>query len=394
MQLALVALPQLPLLLHWNVADPLRQDAVSDRVTAVPAGVRPTPEEQLLPQDSVVSGQFSHVQDRGSLARGLVDSGQAAPPQPGWMQVTSRLRVCVQPSPDGRQSLQSPHSPVCQTPSLGSFPVQSRDGRPEQLPPHPGRGLVHVRVCVPLAPQALAEQALQSDQPPSLGLLPVQACENAPEQLLPPQPGDGRLHVRVCVPLAPQAVAEQLLHADQPPSLGLLPVQDCEDAPEQLLPPQPGDGKLHVRVCVPLAPQALAEQLLQAVHPPGLGSLPVQEREDAPTQALPPQAGDGWVQARVCVPPTPQALAEQALHADQPPSTGSFAVQERDDGPLQALPPQPGDGLSQVRVWVPVAPQPAAEQLPHADQPPSTGALPVQARVSLVPRAPSSFRHS
>ena len=229
---------------------------------------------------------------------------------------------------------------------------------------------------------------------PSLGLFPVQTRESAPEQLLPPQPGDGKLHVRVCVPLAPQAVAEHLLQADQPPFLGLLPVQDCEAAPEQLLPPQPGDGKLHVRVCVPLAPQALAEQLLQADQPPGLGSLPVQEREDAPAQALPPQPGDGWVQARVCVPRKPQALAEQALHADQPPSTGSFAVQERDDGPLQALPPQPGDGLSQVRVWVPVAPQLAAEQLPHADQPPSTGALPVQARVSLVPRVASSFRHS
>ena len=342
-QLALVALPQLPLLLHWNVADPLRQDAASDTVTAVPAAVLPTPEEQLLPQDSVVPGQGStHVQDRDSLAGGLVDSGQAAPPQLGGMQATLRLRVCVQLSPDRRQLPHGLQFPVSQMPSIGSLPVQPRDERPEQLPPHPGRGLVHVRVCVPLSPQTLAEQAL---------------------------------------------------HSDQPPFLGLLPVQDCENAPEQLLPPQPGDGKLHVRVCVPLAPQA-AEQLLQADQPPLIGSLPVQEREDAPTQALPPQAGDGWVHARVCVPRKPQALAEHALHADQPPSTGSFAVQERDDGPLQALPPQPGDGLSQVRVWVPVAPQLAAEQLPHADQPPSTGELPVQARVSLVPRVPSSFRHS
>ena len=295
-QLALVGLPQLPLLLHWNVADPLRQDAASDRVTAVPGGVLPTTEEQLLPQDSVVLGQRStvHLQDRGSLAGGLVDSGQAAPPQPGWRQVTSRLRVCVQLSPDRRHLPHGPQFPVCQTPSLGSLPVQPRDGRPEQLlPPQPGDGKLHVRVCVPLSPQARAEQLLQADQPPFLGLLPVQACEDAPEQLLPPQLGDGKLHVRVRVPLAPQAVAEQLLQADQPPFLGLLPVQDCEAAPEQLLPPQPGDGKLHVRVRVPLAPQAAAEQLLQADQPPGLGSLPVQEREDAPTQALPPQAGDG-----------------------------------------------------------------------------------------------------
>ena len=47
----------------------------------------------------------------------------------------------------------------------------------------------------------------------------------------------------------------------------------------------------------------------------------------------------------------------------------------------------------QVRVWVPVAPQPVAEQLPQLDQLPSTGALPVQARVSLAPRVPSSFEH-
>lgn len=194
-QLALVALPQLPLLLHWNVADPLRQDAVSDRVTVVPAGVRPTPEEQLLPQDSVVFGQYGggmHAQDRDSLARGLVDAGQAAPPQPGWMQVTSRLRVCVQLSPDRRHLPHGPQFPVCQTPSLGSLPVQPRDGRPEQLlPPQPGDGKLHVRVCVPLAPQAAAEQLLQADQPPLIGSLPVQEREDAPTQALPPQAGDG-----------------------------------------------------------------------------------------------------------------------------------------------------------------------------------------------------------
>ena len=74
-------------------------------------------------------------------------------------------------------------------------------------------------------------------------------------QLAPPHPGDGKLHVRVCVPLAPQAVAEQALQPDQPPSIGSLPVQERDDAPAQALPPQDGEGLLHVRVCVPRAPQ-------------------------------------------------------------------------------------------------------------------------------------------
>ena len=47
MQLVLVALPQLPVLLHWNVADPLRQEAVSETVAAPPAAVVGTREEQL-----------------------------------------------------------------------------------------------------------------------------------------------------------------------------------------------------------------------------------------------------------------------------------------------------------------------------------------------------------
>ena len=118
----------------------------------------------------------------------------------------------------------------------------------------------------------------------------------------------------------------------------------------------------------------------------------MQDWDAGPTQAAPPHAGDGFVQARVCVPGRPQALAEHALHADQPPSTRAFAVHERNDGPEQALPPQPGAGLVQVRVCLPV-PQ-LAEQLLHADQPPSRAEAPVQARVSLVPRVPSSFGHS
>ena len=73
MQLALVGLPQLPLLLHWNVADPVRQRALSETVTLVPAAAGPTQEEQLLPQLSVWRGQGEHTQSTDSVARGLVD---------------------------------------------------------------------------------------------------------------------------------------------------------------------------------------------------------------------------------------------------------------------------------------------------------------------------------
>ena len=73
MQLALVALPQLPLLLHWNVAEPLRQATVFETVALVPAAAGPTREEQPPPQLSVWRGQRGHTQSTDSVARGLVD---------------------------------------------------------------------------------------------------------------------------------------------------------------------------------------------------------------------------------------------------------------------------------------------------------------------------------
>ena len=103
----------------------------------------------------------------------------------------------------------------------------------------------------------------------------------------------------------------------------------------QAAPPQAGDGLLHARVCVPLAPQALAEHALHADQPPLTGELPVQVRVSlAPRlpssfrHAWPPCAGEGLLQVRVCVPPAPQAVAEQAPQADQPPSTAAFAVEQ------------------------------------------------------------------
>lgn len=169
-QLALVALPQLPAQLHGNVAEPVRQDAVFDAFALLPPEAALTGPEQLvfpLLQLSVVAEQLD-VQGRVSVGLGLLDSGQAAPPQPGWRQLTIRLRLSLQLPPDSWQGLHLLQLPVCQTPSLGALPVQVRVAGPEQLPPH---AVLHVRVCVPCSPQTLVEQALQADQ---MGPLPVQ----------------------------------------------------------------------------------------------------------------------------------------------------------------------------------------------------------------------------
>lgn len=137
----------------------------------------------------------------------------------------------------------------------------------------------------------------------------------------------------VRVPLAPQAVAEQLDQADQPPSTRLLPVQVRDDGPVQVLPPHPGAGLSQVRVCVPRAPQAVAEQVLQLDQPPSTGVLPAQARSSlvplVPSSfrhSWPLCSGAGLVQVRVCVPLVAQALVEQALQSDQPPSTAVYLM--------------------------------------------------------------------
>ena len=214
------------------------------------------------------------------VVAGLVDWSQSAPPQAAGEQVTMRLLVRLQIEP--LQALQSPHAPVTQTPSTESRPVQERDVEPVHvLPPQAGAGLLQARVCVPLASQLVAEQALQSDQPPFTGSLPVQVRPDGPEQL-PPHPGLGLSQVRVCVPAAPQAVAEQALQSDQPPAVGSLPVQALTSLVPRVpssfrhsWPPCSGAGLLQVLVCRPAAPQAVAEQALQSDQPPSTSmSLP------------------------------------------------------------------------------------------------------------------------
>ena len=81
-QLTLEALPQLLPQLHWNVAEPLWQEAVFDTVALVPPGVAPAEPEQPLPHVSVVAGQRD-AQDCVSVALGLLAGSQASPPQLG-----------------------------------------------------------------------------------------------------------------------------------------------------------------------------------------------------------------------------------------------------------------------------------------------------------------------
>ena len=50
--------------------------------------------------------------------------------------------------------------------------------------------------------------------------------------------------------------------------------------------------------------------------------------------------------------------------------------------PEQSAPPLAGDGVSQVRVWVP--PPQETEQAPQLDQPPSTGPPPQLSVVGIV----------
>lgn len=220
-------------------------------------------------QTPVCQARFG--QARVSAAAGLVAGSQGAPPHAGGEQVTLRPLLCVQAEPS--QAVHWLHAPVSHTPLLAPPPVQGCDESPVQSwPPHAGAGLVQERVRVPPVLQSLAEHWLQADQPPSTGVAPVQARVDGPVHSLPPHPGTGLLQVRVCVPAAPQDVAEQAPQSDQPPFSGVAPVQGRTSSlplvPSSLRQLRcPAGGSVQVRVCLPLMPQALDEQALQADQP-------------------------------------------------------------------------------------------------------------------------------
>lgn len=114
---------------------------------------------------------------------------------------------------------------------------------------------------------------------------------------------------------------------------------------------QLGEGSLQMRVLVPATPHSVAEQTLQVPQMPGTGAVPLQACSEGPVQLAPVPEGAGLVQVRVCMPVSLQAVTEQADQALQSPSTLHAAdvhccVLE----PGQISPPQPGAGLSQVRV--------------------------------------------
>ena len=273
------------------------------------------------------------------VAAGLLDAAQAAPPQAPGAQVTERLLLRLQIEP--LHALHDPHAPVSQTPSLGLLPVQDRvsvevGAVPAQAVPH-GQLTVRVRVCWPAAPQAVALQALQAPHAPvcQAGLGQALVCVAAglldSSQAAPPHAPGAQVTERLL--LRSQIEPLHALHdphapVSQTPSRASPPAQARDDGPEQLPPPHPGAGLSQVRVCVPAAPQALAEQALQADQPPSTAAAPVQPRVSlAPLvpssfrHCRPSCAGTGSLQVRVWVPAAPQAVAEQALQSDQPPST-------------------------------------------------------------------------
>ena len=277
-----------------------------------------------------------------SVAAGLLAGSQVSPPQLGGSQVTLRNRVFTQ----FMQSLHAPQLPVRQTPLTGVLPVQPWESCKPRVPsslrhcwpPQAGVGSLQLRVSVPLAPQAVAEQLPQSDQPPLTGVLPVQArvsrmpkVPSSNRHCRPPQVGGGTVHVRICVPLAPQAVAEQLPHMDQPPGVGvtlgqvrLSLVPRVPSSFRQSRPPFWGDGLLHVRVCLP-PPQGLSGQILQADQPPLRGHdgfVPVFDRRVEQSPVLQPA-----LQVLVWVKDWPKQTVERAgVQGSSPHSTGQSCV--------------------------------------------------------------------
>lgn len=332
-----------------------------------------------------------------------------------------QVRVLIPLSPqsalhvDHSDQPPSLHSRVSDRSELPSSPTQSAPQVDElAFPSVPvwhwlGSGLLHDLVWT------LPEHDPHADQPPSTttwqSAVP-QSLVVAPTQSAPPLEGTGLLQTRDCVP--PPHVAVHSLQSLNPPSMACVaprhaslqcdsgqfgglyaqlvwhhasyaeyvplhspaehaPVlQLCDVAPEQSEPPLLGAGFVQERVWVP--PPQVTLHADHAVHPPFTGgqAATLHAWVLSPAQSLPPFAGAGLLQVRVCVPP-PQSLS-QTLHADQPPLTGVAQLIWLHAcwlSPAHCAPPLAGVGLLQVRVCVP-PPQSALHGL-QLDQPPLTG---------------------
>lgn len=216
-----------------------------------------------------------------------------------------------------------------------------------------GAGLVQVRACSP-TPQVTVHVP-QLDHPPSTagpgqGSV-LQSCEEGPVQSAPPFSGAGESQARVCSPVP--HCREQADHSPQSPSTGQLgTVHGREAGPSQSAPPCCGAGLLQERFCTPTGfAQLDAEQGPQSLQSPSIGQGTEQVCSEGPVQLAPVPEGGGLVQVRVCTPVSLQAVAEQADQSVQSPSTlHTGDVHCRELGPTQSAPPQPRDGLSQVRI--------------------------------------------
>lgn len=149
-------------------------------------------------------------------------------------------------------------------------------------------------------------------------------------------------------------------------------LQLCDVAPEQSEPPLLGAGLVQERLWVP--PPHVSLHADHAVQPPLTAgqAAALHAWELSPAQSLPPFAGAGLLQVRVCVPP-PHSLS-QVPQLDQPPLTGVlqlFWLHACWLSPEHCAPPLAGVGLLQERCWTP--PPHVALHAPQLDQPPLTG---------------------
>jgi hypothetical protein len=148
------------------------------------------------------------------------------------------------------------------------------------------------------------------DPPPQVGTLPTQLQEASTgvqvEQSVGFVPGS---HSGLPPQDAPVQTAEPPSHSQVVPFTGEQPQSGSVSGLQLALPPQDPPPQVGT----------LPTQLQEA----SMGQhCALQDWEEGPEQLVPPQEGIGFVQARVCVPP-PQD-AEQDDQALQPPSTGTL----------------------------------------------------------------------
>jgi hypothetical protein len=284
----------------------------------------------------------------------------------------------------------------------------------------------HVTVHVVLLTQPL--------QLPAIGhasVLQSTVCSLLPEQLRPPLAGAGLVHVRVCVSDPPPQVAVHAVlfaHSLQLPSIGhaaVLHATACWDDPKHVAPPLAGAGLVHVRVCESEPPPHVTVHVVLLTHSLQLPSTALWNVEvrngndchsmntaanipggsghacvlhgtvcsELPGQLMPPFAGAGLMQVRVCVSePPPHVTVHVVLlaHSLQLPSTVSYISSMRN---------RPAVSISQV-AYIPgpsghacVLHDTVCSELPGQLRPPLAGAGLVHVRVCVSDPPPQVVVH-